>query len=311
MKSRLIASLLLSIVLSSCDQKPSLKALHELSSPTESAAYLERIRYSNMVDKATQDEVKAALLAAGVRPSYIEDFLTDVIEFNTTVGEVGLVKQGFVSTDHLTPLYDQVKIQERWEAKNKDFIGHNCRLTTYGLMRDFITIDRPIHIDSQNLFVDEDALEHSPRSMFSPPEEKDFKAFFSQIPTVEGKDIARHIQVIKEDWQRKGISFIHKKDPTKASFISVFFHSYFGPEDNHLFIGHIGILAPYQKDSLIFIEKLSFHEPYQALLFKDRIALNDYLMNRYDREWDQPTAKPIIFENDALMEGYRPNPKNP
>ena len=31
-------------------------------------------------------------------------------------------------------------------------------------------------------------------------------------------------------------------------------------------------------------------------------------MNRYDVEWDQPTAIPFIMENDGLLEGYRANP---
>ena len=57
-----------------------------------------------------------------------------------------------------------------------------------------------------------------------------------------------------------------------------------------------------------FIEKLAFQEPYQAILFANRTELSDYLMNRYDIEWEQPNAIPFIMENDQLMDGYRPNP---
>ena len=31
-------------------------------------------------------------------------------------------------------------------------------------------------------------------------------------------------------------------------------------------------------------------------------------MEKYDTEWGQDTARPFIMENDALMDGYRPNP---
>lgn len=69
----------------------------------------------------------------------------------------------------------------------------------------------------------------------------------------------------------------------------------------------MGVLVPTTDNKLIFIEKLSFQEPYQAVKFNNRTELNDFLMHRYDVEWNQPTSIPFIFENDDLLEGYRPN----
>ena len=103
------------------------------------------------------------------------------------------------------------------------------------------------------------------------------------------------------------IFFVYKHDPTKASLISAVFHSQITPEENTLFVGHVGVLVPFE-GKLLFIEKLAFQEPYQAIKFANRTQLSDYLMNRYDVEWEQPNAIPFIMENDALMEGYRPNP---
>ena len=67
------------------------------------------------------------------------------------------------------------------------------------------------------------------------------------------------------------------------------------------------MLVPYE-GKLLFVEKLAFQEPYQAIIFDNRTQLSDYLMNHYDVEWEQPNAIPFIMENDVLMEGYRPNP---
>ena len=69
----------------------------------------------------------------------------------------------------------------------------------------------------------------------------------------------------------------------------------------------LGVLVPFE-GKLLFIEKLAFQEPYQAIKFANRTQLSDYLMNRYDVEWEQPNAIPFIMENDVLMDGYRPNP---
>ena len=72
----------------------------------------------------------------------------------------------------------------------------------------------------------------------------------------------------------------------------------------------MGVLIPTEDGKLLFLEKLSFQAPYQAVKFDNRIDLNDYLMNKYDISWGQPTAKPFIMENDQLLDGYRENPNN-
>ncbi len=74
-------------------------------------------------------------------------------------------------------------------------------------------------------------------------------------------------------------------------------------------MAHTGVLF-YDDEGLLFLEKISFQEPYQLLRFANRQALSDYLMNRYDSSSEQPYAKPFIMENDALIEGYRANPNN-
>lgn len=126
---------------------------------------------------------------------------------------------------------------------------------------------------------------------------------YAYIPTELTKDIDVHIKNIQEDWQAKAIEF---PDKDKYSLISVFFHE----EDGYLFIGHMGLLFPTEDGELLFLEKLSFQEPYQAIKFSDRMDLNTYLMNKYDLSWDQPTAAPFILENNELLEGYQQLPKN-
>ena len=49
----------------------------------------------------------------------------------------------------------------------------------------------------------------------------------------------------------------------------------------------------------LFIEKLSFEEPYQALKFSSKNDIKNYLMAKYDTEWNQKNSPPIIFENNT------------
>ena len=128
-----------------------------------------------------------------------------------------------------------------------------------------------------------------------------------EIPTKATKDVNIHVENVKNVWKERGVTFDKN---SKISMISVFFHFNDEPEENILFIGHVGVLVPENNGKLIFIEKLAFQQPYQVLKFNNRTELNDYLMNKYDTAWGQQTAKPFIMENDELLKGYRGNPNN-
>ena len=298
---KLILITILSLGAISCEQK---KATTEKTSIP--------LTYSNLVDTATQDEVQKALTAAGIAEQNVASFLESVALFNQTVGDkAGLVPKGFVTIDSLLPKYDEVAIQSIWMSKYPMFQGYNCRLTSFTLLRDLIAFptDKKFATKEEDevLFIDRESLHNTPKKLFTPEEENNFFTLFTEVPTTNTKDINTHLQAMQQAWKERGIDFRYKNDPTKASLISAVFHSQITPEENTLFVGHVGVLVPFE-GKLLFIEKLAFQEPYQAIKFANRTQLSDYLMNRYDVEWEQPNAIPFIMENDALMEGYRPNP---
>lgn len=298
---KLILITILSLGAISCEQK---KATTEKTSIP--------LTYSNLVDTATQEEVQKALIAAGIAEQNVASFLESVALFNQTVGDkAGLVPKGFVTIDSLLPKYDEVAIQSIWTSKYPMFQGYNCRLTSFTLLRDLITFPADKRFASKEedevLFIDRESLHNTPKKFFTPEEENNFFTLFTEVPTTNTKDINTHLQAMQQAWKERGINFRYKNDPTKASLISAVFHSQITPEENTLFVGHVGVLVPFE-GKLLFIEKLAFQEPYQAIKFANRTQLSDYLMNRYDVEWEQPNAIPFIMENDALMEGYRPSP---
>ena len=298
---KLLLITILSLGAISCEQK---KATTEKTSIP--------LTYSNLVDTATQEEVQKALIAAGIAEQNVASFLESVALFNQTVGDkAGLVPKGFVTIDSLLPKYNEVAIQSIWTSKYPMFQGYNCRLTSFTLLRDLIAFpaDKKFATKEEDevLFIDRESLHNTPKKFFTPEEENNFFTLFTEVPTTNTKDINTHLQAMQQAWKERGIDFRYKNDPTKASLISAVFHSQITPEENTLFVGHVGVLVPFE-GKLLFIEKLAFQEPYQAIKFANRTQLSDYLMNRYDVEWEQPNAIPFIMENDALMEGYRPNP---
>lgn len=260
--------------------------------------YKKSIIYSNLADPSSQKEVRQTMESAKIPSKNINFFFKNVNHYNNTIKKKSLTKNGFVTSKSLEPEYDVIAIQKAWNASNPIFIGYNCRITAFGLINPFISIKNTNTKNSTNLFMDEDAINNSPEKPFNKVEQNKFKSLFSYIPTKNVKDINFHIKKVQEDWKRKGIAFSNKNN---ISLISVIFHDY---EDKHLFIGHAGVLIQMKNGKLLFIEKISFLEPYQALKFNNRTELNYYLMKKYDVEFNQPSARPFIMENDKLLKGY-------
>ncbi|MGI6751607.1 MAG: DUF4300 family protein [Anaerovoracaceae bacterium] len=258
---------------------------------------LETEVYSNLLDENSREIVEAALLKAGIPAVDIESFIGQVDYFNSSIDEYGLVREGFKEKIPLQAPYDPYKMQDLWDERNPDFMGYNCRITSYGLMKNLINIGNYEEDSSNILIFDEHSIENGPDSIFSQKEIKGFRTLYHSIDAEGAKNLEDNLSKVKDYWKSKKLSF----EKAGASLISVFFHE----EEGYLFIGHVGILVPDIGGNLIFLEKVAFQEPYQAIRFKDRNKLNEYLMGRYNNSWGQDTIPPFIMENDELMEGYK------
>ena len=253
--------------------------------------------YSNLVDQASQAEVKTALLQAGIAEENVKRFFEQVAFFNQHAGTESLVQSGFIYTGTLVPEYDLATIISNLEKNSPNFIGYNCRITSFSLMRDLITIAKLGLVNASQLFMDQDALKTSPQKVFSPEEQKQFESFYSLVPTITTKDQTVHFEKIKKSWSEKGISFKH----AQASLISVWMHSHFEGEEDFLFIGHIGVLLDIGKE-LLFVEKLAFNEPYQAIKFASKEDVYKYLSTKYQDYTGDGLAKPFIMDNNKWVE---------
>ncbi len=255
-----------------------------------------------MVDEASVNEVRESLLAAGVDEKKVDEFLAEVKNYNDTVGDIGQVKEGFKLSDELIPFYDTMAADEKWLAKNSDFVGYDCRMTAFLLANDAISVGNPSKEESANLFVDNEAIEYSGNPNFTDENKAKFNTIFASIPAERSKDINVHLSEMKKHFEDAKISF----NNPNLSLVTVCRHD---DIDDMMFVGHTGILVPsVHGDSLLFIEKISFQEPYQALKFRNRAELSDYLVNKYDLYIPEETARDFVMENAELIEGFRPNP---
>ena len=196
-------------------------------------------------------------------------------------------------------------MQELWTEKNGSFPGYNCRITAFSLFGEFVTAgaDQPETQGEDALFLDLETLAADPAVLCGDSTSK-FCALFAPVTAADSTETAEQVKALRAGWAERGVAF---KEGT-ARLISVVLHDRFSDTDNTLFIGHVGVLLPAGDGSLYFVEKVAFQEPYRLVKLRNRIELNDYLMEKYDTSWDQDTARPFIMENDSLMEGYRTVP---
>ena len=253
--------------------------------------------YSNLVDAKSQKEVRKVMLDAGLSRKNVDAWLAEVKTYNKTIKNTGLVKKGFKKMTK-SPQYDENKIMELWSKKNDLFIGYNCRITAFDLMKDKIKVDENAKANPTELFMDQDALKNAPEKKFTKKQTATFEKLFSTVNTEYTTDVDTHVKKMQKSLKAKGVT-ISKK--TKASLITVVFHSSFGKEENELFVGHAGVLVPTRDGKLLFVEKLSFSLPYQVIKFDNRKQLYQYLMGMYDTQWGQKEAKPFIMENTRRM----------
>lgn len=277
----------------SLNQKETIKATNDISDKISTPLF------SNLVDEDSLAEVQTALQQAGIKEEKIKLFVDSVKYYNEAVSNDSLIKKGFVKD---IPTYDLENMSNAWNEKNPDFMGFNCRITAFSLFNDFIKAD---NIDDSlipdNLIFDLNSLNAMPIKVMDNNQIAAFKSFYAEIPTVNSNDTNEHIAKAKEYMKEKNIEFTPND---RVSLISVYIHSFIDENANTIFIGHTGLLISLSDNSLLFIEKLAFDEPYQAVKLANREQLNEYLMKKYDVAFDDKTASPFIMENDNIMDSY-------
>ena len=282
------------VTLAGCAQtftKSESKSVAETTAPSTTVASTKEetpkwvASYTNMSNQSSIDEVKA-LLSAYIDKESVESFLKLVKEYNEIVAETGL--QGDFASFTKTE-YDVEKISNLWNAKMGDFVGTNCRINTYALLKNSIEIP-PIEKDDTLLFIDNDAIDKG--KLFSSEDKEALNRLFSRVKTEATTDVKVHAAKMEQFLSRF-------KFNENARMLSVVIHDNLDGES--LFIGHVGVLVP-TSDGFLFVEKLTFEEPYQAIKFASKEDVYKYLSTKYQDYTGEGLAKPFIMDNNKWVE---------
>ena len=281
----LCSTLLLTLVACSQTQKTSDSTAETSVTQSQSNQVSWKATYSNLNNQPSAEEVRNAL-AAHLDKDSVDAFFNLVNDYNETVGSVGLT--GDFSTFTKTN-YDVEKISNLWSPKKGDFVGTNCRINSYCLLKNSIEIPK-LEKDDSLLFLDNDAIDKG--KVFGAEDKDAFDILFSRVKTEATTDIKVHAAKMEQ--------FLSQfKFNENARMLSVVVHD---DLDGHsLFIGHVGILVP-SEDGYLFVEKLTFEEPYQAIKFATKEDCYKYLDTKYENYTGEGLAKPFIMDNDKWVQ---------
>ena len=281
----LCSTLLLTLVACSQTQKTSDSTAETSVTQSQSNQVSWKATYSNLNNQPSAEEVRKAL-AAHLDKDSVDAFFNLVNDYNATVGSVGLTGDfsTFTKTD-----YDVEKISNLWTPKKGDFVGTNCRINSYCLLKNSIEIPK-LEKDDSLLFVDNDAIDKG--KVFGAEDKEAFDILFSRVKTEATTDVKVHAAKME--------SFLSQfKFNENARMLSVVVHD--DIDGQSLFIGHVGILVP-SEDGYLFVEKLTFEEPYQAIKFATKEDCYKYLDTKYENYTGEGLAKPFIMDNDKWVQ---------
>lgn len=281
----LCSTLLLTIAACSQTQKTSDSTAETSVTQSQSKQVSWKATYSNLNNQPSAEEVRKAL-AAHLDKDSVDAFFNLVNDYNATVGSVGLTGDfsTFTKTD-----YDVEKISNLWTPKKGDFVGTNCRINSYCLLKNSIEIPK-LEKDDSLLFVDNDAIDKG--KVFGAEDKDAFDILFSRVKTEATTDVKVHAAKMEK--------FLSQfKFNENARMLSVVVHD--DLDGQSLFIGHVGILVP-SEDGYLFVEKLTFEEPYQAIKFATKEDCYKYLDTKYENYTGEGLAKPFIMDNDKWVQ---------
>lgn len=285
-KNKIISLLLLVFILASCS-----RAKDTLNSE-------DKYVISNLNSEKSQADIKDTLEDAGISKEKVDRFINQVNFFNQNVSRDLLIKDDYERRNEIRE-YDQYAMQDQLFAKYPEFAGINCRITSFGLISDKITVKETKNPNLSAIEIDNSSFINPPVETLNKDEIDGFNKFYSAIKSENKNDPKYQEQKIKDFWKENGIVF---PESNKYSIISVYVFSNIDEDNNELFVGHTGILIKLKDSKLMLVEKLAFTSPYQAITFNSYQDLYEYLMKLYDFSNEQYPIKPLIFDNDRRIE---------
>ena len=252
------------------------------------------VTFSNLTSEEDQTALSKDLEKAGIKESYIKDYIDYVTLYNETAPKS--VLNGWNTLDQIN--YDPYEINDVWVQKYPDFVGVCCRMAAFTLLRDDILVNNTDFQKTSmgSLTFDNYSFEMMPTKYMTDENLKAFENFYAPIPTSTSTDKEVQKKVLEQALKERGIQFKN----SNLKFIGMVGHDTVDESNPFLFIEHAGVV--YEKNGSVYLlEKLAFQEPYQWIKFPSEEEIIKYFESKYNLDTTGTMAEPIYMINDKLF----------
>ena len=252
------------------------------------------VTFSNLTSEEDQTALSKDLEKAGIKESYIKDYIHYVTLYNETAPKS--VLNGWNTLDQIN--YDPYEINDVWVQKYPDFVGVCCRMAAFTLLRDDILVN---NTDFQKtsmwtLAFDSNSFEMMPIKYMTDENLEAFENFYAPMPTSTSTDKEVQKKVLEQTLKERGIQFKN----SNLKFIGMVGHNTVDESNPFLFLDHAGVI--YEKNGSVYLlEKLAFQEPYQWIEFPSEEEIIKYFESKYNLDSTGKMAEPIYMINDRLF----------
>lgn len=150
------------------------------------------IQMSNMNSEKTLSFVKESLKWI-IKDENTDNFINLVRDYNDSIS-TNLLSADF--SNNLHPDYDIGKIIKKRDKINHKYLNTNCRINSYLLLKDSLSLKENVDIDDSILFMDIDIIEKS--KLFNEYESKKFKKLFSRVKTIKSKNPKKQAKIMSD-----------------------------------------------------------------------------------------------------------------
>ena len=252
------------------------------------------VKFSNLNSEEEQSELGRDLEKAGIKESYIKDYINYVNIYNEIAPKS--VLNGWNTLDKVN--YDPYEIADVWVEKYPYFVGVCCRMAAFTLLRDDIVVNNTDFekTSMHALAFDSYSFEMMPTKYMTDENLKAFENFYAPIPTSTSTDKEEQKKVLEQALEERGIEFKN----SDLKFIGLVGHNTIDESNPFLFLDHAGVI--YEKNGSVYLlEKLAFQEPYQWIEFPSEEEIIKYFESKYNLDSTGKMAEPIYMINDKLF----------
>lgn len=118
-----------------------------------------------------------------------------------------------------------------------------------------------------------------------------FTTLFGDRTPAENEDPS---EVFGKTWSEYGFRISNEK----VSLVSIVMYD---PDFGQTFTGHTGVLIKQAENIYLYVEKLAFEQPYQAVLVSDIDQLYSLLANRAEYYGGEEDAGPYLYLNGDYL----------